>query len=180
MGQTKGRRWMSAREPQEPSLVVEMVFKEVYHFDAQLARILGDPRKPKGGSQRRGLFNSNKTTAELEMERMLVKKLQVFAPVPFNRNGAVVGILQIAFKAFYEFVREESFAKFGLQKVQVDTELFGDLMRDLVDQDDAVTLGSLLGEVVNSALQRCVEPTLMDAKAVELLCDKKKQSLRFD
>jgi len=53
-------------------------------------------------------------------------------------------------------------------------------MRDLVDHDDASTLGSLLGEVVNSASQRCVEPTLMDAKTVELLCDKKKQSLRFD
>jgi len=52
----------------------------------------------------------------------MAKGVQVFAPVPFNRNGAVVGILQIAFKAFYEFVREETFAKFGLQQIQVDTE----------------------------------------------------------
>ena len=61
---------------------------------------------------------------ELEVERLWAKKLQarvglglawrrksylrcpeVFAPIPFNRNGAIVGILRIAFKAGSQVVR---------------------------------------------------------------------------
>merc|ERR1711924_431896 len=90
--QKPGRNWRTAREPQEPSLVVEIVVKELHAFDAQLGRVLADPRKPRGASHRR-VFNRNKTAMELEMEREWARKLQVFATIPFNRNGAVLGIL---------------------------------------------------------------------------------------
>jgi len=70
---------------------------------------------------------------ELEMERLWAKKLQVFAPTPFNRNGAIVGILRIAFKALYEYMREETFAKFGLQQIQVDCAFLGEVVRDFVE-----------------------------------------------
>ena len=45
---------------------------------------------------------------------------QVYAVIPFNRNGAILGILRIAFKAFFEYVREETFGKFGLQQIQAE------------------------------------------------------------
>merc|ERR1712217_47771 len=174
------KNWIEAKEPQEPSLVIEMVFKEVVAFDAQISRILGDPRKPRSSNHRR-VFNSiNKTSMELELERMMAKKLQAFQPVPFSRNGAIVGVLRIACKAMYEYVRDETFGKFGLQQIQVDTDLFAELARDFVDAEDATTLGSILGEVVNSATQRCVEPVLMESSKVESLCDAKKKSLRLE
>merc|ERR1712066_134287 len=176
----KNKDWKDAKEPQEPSLVIEMVFKEVFTFDSQIARILGDPRKPRGSSHRR-VFNSiNKTPMELELERMMAKKVQAFQPVPFSRNGAVTGILRIACKALYEYVREETFGKFGLQQIQVDADLFAELARDFVDAEEAGTLGSILGEVVNSATQRCAEPVLMESSKVESLCDAKKKSLRLE
>merc|ERR1712151_1327608 len=141
--------------------------KEVYGFDVQLARVFGDPRKPRGSSHRR-VFNSiNKTPMELELERMMAKKVRAFQPVPFSRNGAVTGILRIACKALYEYVREETFGKFGLQQMQIDADLFADLARDFVDAEEASTLGSILGEVVTSATQRCVEPVLMEPATVE-------------
>uniref|UniRef100_A0A7S4PS00 Vacuolar protein sorting-associated protein 51 homolog n=1 Tax=Alexandrium monilatum TaxID=311494 RepID=A0A7S4PS00_9DINO len=175
----QNRDWLAAKAPEEPSLVVEEVIKDVNAFDAQLARVLGDPRKPRGSSHRRN-FNVNKTSMELELERMMAKKLQAFAPVPFSRKGAVAGILRIAFKALYEYAREQTFAKFGLQQMQVDANLFAEFMRDFVDAEDANTLSSVLGEVVHSASQRCVEPVLMEERAVEVLCDKKKRSLRIE
>lgn len=39
------------REAQEPRRVVEMVLREVRAFDTQLAKLLGDPRKPKTGAK---------------------------------------------------------------------------------------------------------------------------------
>jgi len=176
----QSRNWMTVREPQEPRKVVEMVLREVYAFDAQLARLLGDPRKPKTGSDHRRGLSRFKTSMELEVERLWAKKLQVFAPIPFNRNGAIVGILRIAFKAFFEYVREETFGKYGLQQIQLDCAFIGEMVRDFVETDDAGVLDSLLDEVVASAQLRCVEPIAMDASVVEARCDEQKKVFRFD
>lgn len=175
----QSRNWMTVREPQEPRKVVEMVLREVHAFDAQLARLLGDPRKPKTGDHRRNLSRF-KNSMELEVERLWAKKLQVFAPIPFNRNGAIVGILQIAFKAFFEYVREETFGKYGLQQIQLDCAFIAEMVRDFVENDDASVLDSLLDEVVASAQLRCVEPVAMDASVVEARCEEQKKKFRFD
>jgi len=174
----QSRNWMTVREPQEPRKVVEMVLREVHAFDAQLARILGDPRKAKGDQRRN--FSRFKNSMEREMERLWAKKLQVFAPIPFNRNGAVVGILRIAFKAFFEYMREETFGKYGLQQIQVDCAFMGEMVRDFVEADDASVLDSLLDEVVASAQLRCVDPVLMDTNVVEARCDEKKKKFKFE
>eukprot|EP00439_Symbiodinium_sp_Y106_P026219 s5729_g3.t1 len=173
----QSRNWMTVREPQEPRKVVEMVLREVHAFDAQLARLLGDPRKPKTGDHRRNLSRF-KNSMELEVERLWAKKLQVFAPIPFNRNGAIVGILRIAFKAFFEYVREETFGKYGLQQIQLDCAFIAEMVRDFVENDDASD--SLLDEVVTSAQLRCVEPVAMDASVVEARCEEQKKKFRFD
>ncbi|CAE7248166.1 vps51 [Symbiodinium sp. CCMP2592] len=170
----QSRNWMTVREPQEPRKVVEMVLREVHAFDAQLARLLGDPRKPKTGDHRRNLSRF-KNSMELEVERLWAKKLQVFAPIPFNRNGAIVGILRIAFKAFFEYVREETFGKYGLQQIQLDCAFIAEMVRDFVENDDASVLDSLLDEVVASAQLRCVEPVAMDTSVVEARCEEQKK-----
>jgi hypothetical protein len=177
----QNRNWMTVREPREPRLVVEMVLKEVHAFDLQLSRILGDPRKPREARDQRRTLGHLKNSMELEMERLWAKKLQVYAPVPFNRNGAVVAILRIAFKALYEYIREETFAKFGLQQIQVDCAFLAEVVRDYVEQEDANVLDSLLDEVVTSASQRCDDPVLMETSTVEALCDeKKKKGVKLD
>mmetsp|Transcript_148711 Transcript_148711/g.262599 ORF Transcript_148711/g.262599 Transcript_148711/m.262599 type:complete len:829 (+) Transcript_148711:115-2601(+) len=176
----QNRNWMTVREPRDPRLVVEMVLREVHAFDAQLARILGDPRKPRGADMQRRVLSRVKNDMELEMERLWAKKLQVFATIPFNRNGAIVGILRIAYKALCEYVREETFAKFGLQQIQVDCAFLAEITRDFVEAEDAGVLDSLLDEAVTSASQRCVEPVLMEAVIVETLCEEKKKTFKIE
>jgi len=175
----QSRNWMTVREAQEPRKVVEMVLREVRAFDTQLAKLLGDPRKPKTGGDRRNA-NRFKNSMELEVERLWARKLQVYAVIPFNRNGAILGILRIAFKAFFEYVREETFGKFGLQQIQVDCAFIGEMVRDFLENEDASVLDSLLDEVVASAQMRCVEPVLMDPAMVEMRCEEKKKTFKFD
>jgi len=173
----QAKNWMTVREPRGPRFQIEMVLKEVHAFDAQLARILGDPRKPR---VERRVLSRVKNSLELEMERLWAKKLQVFATVPFNRNGAVASILRIAYKALCEYVREETFAMFGLQQIQVDCAFLADITRDFVEAEDAGVLDSLLDEAVTSASRRCVNPVLMEAVIVETLCDEKKKGFKFE
>eukprot|EP00435_Cladocopium_sp_Y103_P043709 s819_g12.t1 len=66
----QSRNWMTVREAQEPRKVVEMVLREVRAFDSQLAKLLGDPRKPKTGDLgRRGMKRSGKKLGFLSSER---------------------------------------------------------------------------------------------------------------
>eukprot|EP00927_Polykrikos_kofoidii_P038452 TRINITY_DN32796_c0_g1_i1.p1 TRINITY_DN32796_c0_g1~~TRINITY_DN32796_c0_g1_i1.p1 ORF type:complete len:812 (+),score=188.65 TRINITY_DN32796_c0_g1_i1:91-2526(+) len=177
----QSRNWMTVREPREPRLVVEIVLREVHAFDAQLARLLGDPRKLRASDARRGMHRGQKNFEMLlAIEREYAKKLRVFAPIPFNRNGVIVGILRIAFKALYEYMREETFAKYGLQQIQLDCAFLAEVVRDFVEAEDAGVLDSLLEEVVASATKRCVDPVLMKAEVIEGLCDDKKQGFKFD
>jgi len=174
----QAKNWMMMREPRGPRYPIEMVLKEVHAFDAQLARILGDPRKAR--VERRVLSRGKKHQLELEMERLYAKKLQVFATVPFNRNGSVASILRIAYKALCEYVREETFGKFGLQQIQVDCHFLADVTRDFVETEDAGVLDSLLDEAVTSASRRCVDAVLMEDCIVETLCDEKKKGFKFE
>eukprot|EP00929_Paragymnodinium_shiwhaense_P069340 TRINITY_DN34984_c0_g1_i1.p1 TRINITY_DN34984_c0_g1~~TRINITY_DN34984_c0_g1_i1.p1 ORF type:complete len:794 (-),score=181.58 TRINITY_DN34984_c0_g1_i1:347-2728(-) len=178
----QSRNWMTVREPREPRLVVDIVLKELYAFDGQLARLLGDPRKARNLDGRRGRLGNQRSSIEIEMERLWAKKLPVFAPIPFNRSGVVVGILRIAFKALYEYMREESFAMYGLQQIQLDCAFLRESIKEFVSPEDAGAhdLDSLLDEVVASASARCVEPVLMQRIVVETLCDEKKRGFKFE
>eukprot|EP00929_Paragymnodinium_shiwhaense_P054009 TRINITY_DN27078_c0_g1_i1.p1 TRINITY_DN27078_c0_g1~~TRINITY_DN27078_c0_g1_i1.p1 ORF type:complete len:849 (+),score=238.17 TRINITY_DN27078_c0_g1_i1:224-2770(+) len=171
-----------AREPKEARAVVEVVLKALYSFDGELALVLGDPRKTRaaGDDARRRLLNQRKSEMELQIEREWAKKVQVYAPVPFNRNGAMLGILRVAFKAFYESVREETFGRFGLQQLQVDCAFLGEFLREFVENEEAGVMDSLLDEVVTSASQRCTDPVQMDVALIEKICDEKKKAFKFD
>jgi len=174
----QNKNWMTVREPRCPSVLVEtVILKEVVAFDAQLARILGDPRKLRA-SDRRQPLSRFKDSMELEIERLVAKKLRVFAPIPFNRNGAVVGILRIAFKALFEYMREETFAKFGVQQIQVDCAFLADIVRDFAEAEDASALDSLLEEAVTSASQRCEGPVLLEQHAVARLVAESRREAR--
>jgi len=182
----QSRNWMTVREPRDPRLVVEMVLKEVEAFSKQLSRILGDQQKLTTGHQRRTLsrYKSEMALEMEKMERLWAKSLLVFDRIPFNRNRALVGILRIAFKALYEYMRDETFSKFGLQQIQVDCAFLQEAARDFVAAEDASMLENLLDEVLNSAIQRCNDPQLMDQEKVEAICDeknkKKKTSIKFE
>lgn len=167
--------WRTLREPREPRTVVEAVLKGAQALDAQLARVLADPRKGREANHKHNTLNRFRNSMELEMERLWAKKLQIFARVPFNRNGATLGILRITLKAFYEYVREETFSGSGLQQLQVDCACLLDGARELVDVEDAGVLASLLDEAVASASQRCPEPVLLDVAHVEAICDEFKK-----
>lgn len=167
------RNWLTGNEPRDPLFLADVI-KEMSSWDAQLARILSDPRKEH--PDRRSLTRS-RNPMELEMERLWAKKLQTFAAVPFNRNGVIVGILRIAFKALYEYVRQVTFGKYGLQQIQVDCAFLTLFVQGFVEAEDAHMLESFLNEAKTSAMVRCDEPELMDTAMLEALCEEKKREL---
>jgi hypothetical protein len=58
---------------------------------------------------------------EYEMERFLAKKLKIYESVGFYRDNIILSIMNIGFKAFYEWIRQLRFSQFGYQQIQIDS-----------------------------------------------------------
>mmetsp|Transcript_76643 Transcript_76643/g.151628 ORF Transcript_76643/g.151628 Transcript_76643/m.151628 type:complete len:783 (+) Transcript_76643:94-2442(+) len=151
----QNRNWMTTQEPHNPRQVVARVVEEVQAFSEQLSRILGDTRKLNVGHQSQRLTRYRDGEKMEQLEQLFVKRQPVFDHVPCNRNAAVVSIVHIAFKALNEYMRDETFSKFGLQQVQMDCAFLRKVIGDIVATEDASMLCYLLDEVLSSASQRC-------------------------
>jgi len=175
----QSRNWMTVKQPKEPRVVVEVILREAILCDAQLGRLLGDMRKPQEVKVRRP-YARQRNNMELEMERLWAKKQKIYGSVAFSRTGAVMGIMRIVLKAFYENIRDETFGTYGFQQIQVDCAYFSDIIRDVLDAADAGVLDSLLDETVGSAAQRCVEPVYMDDAVVSTICEEKRKNFKAE
>jgi len=170
----RNRQSRSQEEPLEPSMVIELVAKAIQEFDIQLACMLSDPRRQRGVYQHRRKI-AQKNSMEMEMECLYARKLQIYAPVPFSRASAVLAIARIVFKAFCEYVREETLTVFALQQVQIDSIALKDVMNDYIEADDANVMDCLASEVITSASRRCLEPALLEQDTLEMACERRKR-----
>ena len=84
----------------------------------------------------------------------------------------LTGIIKLGLKTLLECVRLKTFARYGLQQMQVDCHYLQLYLWRFVE-DEAV-VHHLLDEVLSSALHRSLEqpPHLMEPSVVEMICDK--------
>lgn len=162
--------WTGTQEPSVPSNVCSLLLKEVHQFDAVVSKVLGDPKKVK--VERRRNLRKNP-----EVQRMLAKSVEIYSTVPFNRNGALFGLLKIVIKSFSLHVRDASFKNGGVQQIQVDVTFLNDMIRDFIDSDDINVLDGMFSEVISSCEHRCPNPQLLDQTLVENIVDDFKRNV---
>ncbi|MDR3546847.1 MAG: hypothetical protein P4M11_00990 [Candidatus Pacebacteria bacterium] len=73
---------------------------------------------------------------EHEMERLLAKKVKIFANVENRRQDILIAIVRIAMKSLYEGVRRLRISKFGYQQLQVDVNFIETLLREVYGIED--------------------------------------------
>ena len=102
------------------------------------------------------------------IQKLFSERVEIFGAVEFSLSSILTGIVKIALKTLIECVRLRTFSKHGLQQVQVDAQyLSTHLWRHV---NDEALLNSLLDEVVNSTVGRCINPVLMEVSVVEAIC----------
>ena len=86
--------------------------------------------------------------------------------------SVLTGIIKLGLKTLLECVRLKTFARYGLQQMQVDCHYLQLFLWRFVE-DEAV-VHHLLDEVLSSALHRSMEqpPQMMESSVVEMICDK--------
>jgi len=161
-------------EPSAPQPVCGVLLKEIHQFDSIVSKVLGDPRRPR--ADRRNRLRKN-----LEVQQMLAKSVQTFTTIPFNRNGALFGLLKIIIKSLGLYVREELFTNEGVQQIQLDVAFLNDMFRDFVELDDVNILDGMCIEIISACSQRChsTDPKLLEDSVIENLVDEYKAKFEY-
>ncbi|XP_034952185.1 vacuolar protein sorting-associated protein 51 homolog [Chelonus insularis] len=184
------RDWLHTIEPRTVRAVMKRVVEDITAIDAQVSVLYVDSdgqvdrssdssRRTHSISVSRHQYRSNwssYTPSQLDsslvsnINKLFSERIEIFAPVEFNKASILTGIIKISLKTFLECVRLRTFSKYGLQQIQVDTHYLQLYLWRFVADENLVHF--LLDEILGSAVHRCIEPVLMEPSVVDIICER--------
>ncbi|KDO35520.1 hypothetical protein SPRG_00367 [Saprolegnia parasitica CBS 223.65] len=201
----EAQNWLDAKEPRSVRATIDALVDDMVQIAKSTAQIFGEPlpnartasggirdlRRQKTNSSMRptgsGALKQQQATSSghlyMDIARIFAKKIQVFQGASFtcSLDSVLAATFKMAFKAWGEYVRLHTFGKCGVQQLQVDTELLKWMAATLVATENGLhELDSLLTDVVTNAMERALEPGLMEESVLVAIVSTKKGSMRLD
>ncbi|RZF39613.1 hypothetical protein LSTR_LSTR001134 [Laodelphax striatellus] len=175
------RDWLHSLEPRTVRAVMKRVMEEMAMVETQVGMLFEEGSRPERSSdssrkthsrhQHRSLTNwSSHSMAATNIHKLFSERIEIFAPVEFSKVSILTGIIKISLKTFLECVRLRTFSKYGLQQIQVDTHYLQLYLWRFVADENLVHF--LLDEILGSAINRCLDPVLMEPSVVEIICER--------
>eukprot|EP00347_Sterkiella_histriomuscorum_P006696 403351785 len=127
------------------------------------------------------LVKSKKYNAmEMEMDKFLAKKQQIYANNDLQRYVLMTNIIHIVLKSLYENIRYHRFNVFGYQQIQTDVYFLFSIASTLLPNEENNLLNGLFNEVMSSTINRAAEFQTMDETVMESMAQFKQQKLTED
>ncbi|XP_050343272.1 vacuolar protein sorting-associated protein 51 homolog [Nymphalis io] len=163
------RDWLRAPEPRGPRAVCRRVVETLASADSAASQLFPTSIKPSSDSSRRTIW-SRAPSSFSPINRIFSERIEVFSPAGADRAALSNGALKVALKALVECVRLRTFSRHGLQQLQVDVHFLQQRLSCM--GNDERLLNSLLEDALASAQIRCVDPQLMEASIVDIICER--------
>ncbi|XP_041970767.1 vacuolar protein sorting-associated protein 51 homolog [Aricia agestis] len=163
------RDWLRAPEPRGPRAVCRRVVETLASADSAAAQLFPTSMKPSSDSSRRTIW-SRAPSSFSPLNRIFSERIEVFSPACADRAALSNGALKVALKALVECVRLRTFSRHGLQQLQVDVHFLQQRLSCM--GNDERLLNALLEDALASAQLRCVDPQLMEASIVDIICER--------
>ncbi|KRZ02085.1 Vacuolar protein sorting-associated protein 51 -like protein [Trichinella zimbabwensis] len=188
------RDWLGCIEPSSVRSVMKRIVEDLAAVEARVGQLFeeGNRKEQSSDSSRRTssglielisfLFSRNSrpwapsrssigdSALSNTLGKLWNERIDCFSEVEFTKVSIMTGLVKICLKTLLETVRLCTFGKYGLQQVQVDCHYLQLYLWRFVSDENVVF--TLLDEIVSSAVQRCVEPHLMEPNSVNALCEK--------
>ncbi|KRY89386.1 Vacuolar protein sorting-associated protein 51 -like protein [Trichinella pseudospiralis] len=182
------RDWLGCIEPSSVRSVMKRIVEDLASVDARVGQLFeeGNRKEQSSDSSRRtssvAVFSRNSrpwapsrssigdSALSNTLGKLWNERIDCFSEVEFTKVSIMTGLVKICLKTLLETVRLCTFGKYGLQQVQVDCHYLQLYLWRFVSDENVVF--TLLDEIVSSAVQRCVEPHLMEPNSVNALCEK--------
>ena len=119
-----------------------------------------------------GTGSSAGSTGNLQMNfhRVFNEKLDIFIDLQFQKTSILSSIIKLLLKTYLECIRLKTFSRYGLQQVQVDINYLYNYLWSFVNNDDRF-ITNLLEEILSSTAMRCLDPVLMEASVITVICE---------
>ncbi|KRY48858.1 Vacuolar protein sorting-associated protein 51 -like protein [Trichinella britovi] len=182
------RDWLAGIEPSSVRSVMKRIVEDLAAVEARVGQLFeeGNRKEQSSDSSRRtssvAVFSRNSrpwapsrssignSALSNTLGKLWNERIDCFSEVEFTKVSIMTGLVKICLKTLLETVRLCTFGKYGLQQVQVDCHYLQLYLWRFVSDENVVF--TLLDEIVSSAVQRCVEPHLMEPNSVNALCEK--------
>lgn len=186
------RDWLNSAEPRQVRAVMRRVVEDVTRTDQLVGSLYEEGmRKARSSDSSRKTYpyqtsvsrqrdrphwgtyapSSHMDNSLLSnIQKLFSEKVDIFSPVQFSRTSIMTGVVKLVLKTFIECVRLKTLGTFSLQQIQVDCYYLQLYLWRFVSDEKIVH--TLLDEVVASCVNRCVEPVLMEASVIEVICER--------
>uniref|UniRef100_A0A1B6D733 Vacuolar protein sorting-associated protein 51 homolog n=2 Tax=Clastoptera arizonana TaxID=38151 RepID=A0A1B6D733_9HEMI len=173
--------WLHSLEPRTVRAVMKRVMEEIAAVETQVGMLFeeGSQTELSSDSSRKTHSKylrstpsnwSSHSLAGSHVHKLFSEKIEIMSPVEFSKMSILAGVIKISLKTLLECVRLRTFSRYGLQQLQVDTHYLQLYLWRFVADENLIHF--FLDEVLNSAMNRCLDPVLMEQSVVEIICER--------
>lgn len=107
------------------------------------------------------------SSLERNVAKLFREKVQLCRQAQFTQSSILASIWGVGLKSLVECIRLQTLGRAGLQQLQLDISYLRPLARQYSRGPDADTVDALMDEVITAAVERSIDPTLLDPPLVE-------------
>lgn len=172
------RDWAHSSEPRNVRAVMRRILEELSAAEPIASLFEDGPVQPPGsGSRHHARSGTGVSWADHgythNLHKLFSDKIEIFTAIEFTKTSILTGIIKISLKTLLECVRLRTFNKYGFQQIQVDIHFLQLHLWKFIS--DEKLLQFLLGEILASAEQRCLDPVPIVESIVDIICEKEKK-----
>ncbi|EIE21455.1 hypothetical protein COCSUDRAFT_66895 [Coccomyxa subellipsoidea C-169] len=161
------------REPRAPQAVCGQMLQALAAARDEAALLIDDSAAAQPSGRGEEWYSSAAAGSREGMERNVARLFQergpIFGQIDLMQASVLAGITRIGIKSFVESVRLQTLNRQGLQQLQVDVHFLRPQLRRYAQGPEGAVVSHLLDEVVAAAVERSLEPILLDGHILDRL-----------
>ncbi|KAK9813244.1 hypothetical protein WJX72_011382 [[Myrmecia] bisecta] len=179
--------WLQHKEPRGPRPICDLLIERLANAEAEVVQLVDDGgHRPKGGSGRvegastpiRDVSGGEGNALERNVARLFREKVNFFGVVELTQASILAGITRVGLKSLVEGVRLQTLSRAGLQQLQLDVHYLRPLLRRFAQGSEGTIIYHLLDEVLTAAVERSLEPSLLEAPVLDRIMASASQQQR--
>ncbi|DBB17629.1 TPA: hypothetical protein ACH3X3_002673 [Trebouxia sp. C0006] len=183
--------WLQHKEPRGPRPICDLLIEKLATAEAEVVQLVREtgqttPQNARGhrssasvSGQSEGYGGGDSWGAqtprmqltgsamERNVARLFRDRVKFSAAVEFTQTSILAGISRVGLKSLVESVRLQTLSRAGLQQLQLDVHYLRPLLRRFAQGNEANVVHQLLDEVLSTALERAIQPQLLEGMVLD-------------
>eukprot|EP00891_Asterochloris_glomerata_P001742 jgi/Astpho2/1742/Aster-04163 len=162
--------WLHQKEPRGPRPICDLLLERISDAEAEVRQLVEQGGEVGGGPNRASWSSRPGADAgalEQNVARLFRDKVKFSLHVEFTQASILAGIVKVGLKSLVECIRLQTLGRQGLQQLQLDAQYLRHLLKRYAQGQEAGPIHQLLEDVLTAAVERSLEPQLLEGSLVE-------------